>query len=326
MLKTLTYAGAALPALIGYLVLTGWAFDIAALKNLAPGSAAMNPTAAFVFILAGVSLFLLNAWPSIRSARSAAMGSALCAILTGGLNLAGYFLQWETGIDQLLFQSKLIQEALPSRMTPASSLNFFLLGTALILLQFELSRRLRLAQILALTAAALSLLDLSTAFLFLLLALGILTILPDGERTDAAGENQESRTAQPPRNTETILVVDDDEAIQKLIHRVLAPEGYTILQARNPPEALEICHTHPTPIHLLLSDSVLPQMPGRKLTELLLTLRPEMKAICMSGRMPEEGDRHFLQKPFLPDFLCLKVREVLDGPKSLRPKDLPALP
>jgi CheY-like chemotaxis protein len=127
--------------------------------------------------------------------------------------------------------------------------------------------------------------------------------------------------------TETILLVEDEEAVRTMISRVLHGGGYRILEARHGKEALEICGRHVGPIHLLVTDVIMPQMSGRELAEQLAPIRPEMKVLFMSG-YPDNAIVHhgvlesgmaFLQKPFTLNALENKVREVLEtskGPKK----------
>ncbi len=97
--------------------------------------------------------------------------------------------------------------------------------------------------------------------------------------------------------------------------------GYVVLEARQGAEALEISNRHAGTIHLLVTDVVMPQMSGRELAQRLATLRPELKVLYMSGYTDDAIVRHgvlasgiaFLSKPFTPNALALKVREVLDG-------------
>ncbi len=126
-----------------------------------------------------------------------------------------------------------------------------------------------------------------------------------------------------PGGSETILLAEDDDAIRKLVHLMLKKSGYTVLQARHGSEALPICEGHQGPIHLLVTDVVMPHLGGGELARRLLTLRPEIKVLYLSGYTDEAVVRHgvqsaetsFLQKPFSPDALIRKVREVLDGSK-----------
>ena len=120
--------------------------------------------------------------------------------------------------------------------------------------------------------------------------------------------------------SETVLVAEDDAALCKLIRNVLFSRGYHVLEAKNGQEALRIAEAHKGPIHLMISDVVMPRMSGRELAQRLHPLRPEMKVIYMSGYTDNAIVRHgvldpqlvFMQKPFTPQALARKVREVLD--------------
>ncbi len=123
-----------------------------------------------------------------------------------------------------------------------------------------------------------------------------------------------------PRGSETILLVEDEDAVRSLVRALLEPNGYKVLEARQAVEALSICERHKEPIHLLLTDVVMPTMSGRVLAARLAPVRPEMKVLFMSGYTDGaivnhgvlEAGTAFLQKPFTPDSLGRKVREVLD--------------
>ena len=129
--------------------------------------------------------------------------------------------------------------------------------------------------------------------------------------------------ARPPeitrRGSETVLLVEDDEPLRTLAREILSIQGYTVLDATSPSEALRLADAHPGPIHLLLTDVVMPQMNGRQVADHLLTARPGLKVLFMSGytdaAIVEHGvlepGTHFLQKPFTPDGVSRKVREVL---------------
>jgi signal transduction histidine kinase/ActR/RegA family two-component response regulator len=127
-----------------------------------------------------------------------------------------------------------------------------------------------------------------------------------------------------PTGTETILVVEDEDTVRKLARIVLNLNGYTVLEARNADEALVICEQHAGPIHLMLTDIVMPGMSGRALFYCIAPLRPEMKVLYMSGYIEQAILHHgvfdqpapFLQKPFKPNVLTRKVREVLDENKQ----------
>ncbi len=122
------------------------------------------------------------------------------------------------------------------------------------------------------------------------------------------------------RGSETVLVVEDDEAVRTLVQGVLRSNGYTVLTASDPEEASALCQRHQGPIHLLLSDVIMPKTSGRRLYEHLAFIRPDMKVLYMSGYTDDAIVHHgvlekgipFLQKPFTPEGLARKVREVLD--------------
>jgi two-component system cell cycle sensor histidine kinase/response regulator CckA len=124
-----------------------------------------------------------------------------------------------------------------------------------------------------------------------------------------------------PRGTETVLVVEDAAAVRAVTRQVLERQGYTILEAPNGEAALERAATHHGPIHLLLTDVVMPVLSGRQLAERLAQLRPETRVLYTSGYTDDSIVRHgilesgiaYLQKPFTPDSLARKVRAVLDG-------------
>jgi DNA-binding NtrC family response regulator len=118
--------------------------------------------------------------------------------------------------------------------------------------------------------------------------------------------------------TETILLVEDEEQVRSLARVILSRRGYTVIEASNGGEALLVCEQTKTPIHLLLSDVVLPRMSGPELAERLAGLHPEMRRLYMSGYADEwrrlgTSGQPFLPKPFAPTALARKVREVLGG-------------
>jgi PAS domain S-box-containing protein len=123
------------------------------------------------------------------------------------------------------------------------------------------------------------------------------------------------------RGSETILLAEDEEAVRSLVRGVLESTGYQVLETKGAHDALEVGERHRKHIHLLLTDVVMPQMSGAELVKHLAPLHPETKVLYMSGYTDHAVVRHglldsstaFLQKPFTPDALALKVREVLDG-------------
>ena len=123
------------------------------------------------------------------------------------------------------------------------------------------------------------------------------------------------------RGSETILVVEDEEQVRTLVSSVLRRQGYRVVPAAHPGEALLLGEQHPGVIDLLLTDVVMPQMNGPELAKRLIAIRPALKVLCMSGYTDEAIVRHgvlesgaaFIQKPLTPVSLTRKVREVLDA-------------
>jgi PAS domain S-box-containing protein len=129
-----------------------------------------------------------------------------------------------------------------------------------------------------------------------------------------------SRAAPPAGGSETVLVVEDEDAVRALALRALREQGYRVLEARNGREALELAAAAPSDIDLVVTDVVMPEMGGRELVERLADIRPTLSVIYMSGYT--EFDKlqpgildpgiPFLQKPFSAESLALRVRESLD--------------
>ena len=124
--------------------------------------------------------------------------------------------------------------------------------------------------------------------------------------------------------TETILLVEDEEGVRRLTHMFLEQRGYRVLEATNGAQALQVAAAHAGPIHLLVTDMVMPGMRGRELAEKLCSSRPRMKLLYVSGYtdggIVENGELGpgcaFLEKPFSSDALARKVRQVLNGASS----------
>ena len=146
-------------------------------------------------------------------------------------------------------------------------------------------------------------------------------------RVDGVAEATEEASAPIGRGTETVLLVEDEGGVRALMEGVLAEYGYTVLVASRPGEAIRIAERHAGPIHLLLSDMVMPEMPGTALARRLVTMRPDMAILFVSGYadyaadegLPVDGHGRaaaFLQKPFTPDVVARTVRSVLDGAAS----------
>jgi len=123
------------------------------------------------------------------------------------------------------------------------------------------------------------------------------------------------------RGTETVLVVEDDETLRNMAKRILEGYGYKTLVAQNGQEALNIAAKYEFPIHLLLTDVVMPGMNGRELAEQVQAEIPDIKVLYMSGYTDDaiayrgvvESGMNFMQKPFTLAGLGRKLREVLDG-------------
>jgi signal transduction histidine kinase/ActR/RegA family two-component response regulator len=120
--------------------------------------------------------------------------------------------------------------------------------------------------------------------------------------------------------SETVLLVEDEEVVRDMAREILEESGYQVLEAKHGREALLIAEQHHGPIHLMLSDVVMPQMSGRELAEQLTPLRREMKVLYMSGYTDDAIVHHgvldegmaFIGKPFTPNALARKVRETLN--------------
>ena len=117
-----------------------------------------------------------------------------------------------------------------------------------------------------------------------------------------------------PRGTETILLAEDEPQVRAAVRLVLETCGYTVLATQSVEEALQICRQHPAPIHLLITDVVLPKKSGRQLAEAVVAMHPHIKVLYISGYTDDavvrhgvlEAGMHFLQKPFTPMVLAPK--------------------
>lgn len=158
-LRSFSMYASATVAAVGCLVLVGWLFDIATLKSVIPGLTPMKPNAAISFVLAGVSLLLLQKDPAGQRNLQIGRASALALALVGLLTLSEYLFGWNLGIDELLFKETLMASDtyFPGRMAASAALNFFLLALALLLLDVETTSGHRPAQFLTLAAALISL-------------------------------------------------------------------------------------------------------------------------------------------------------------------------
>ncbi|RJP34179.1 MAG: response regulator [Candidatus Omnitrophota bacterium] len=130
----------------------------------------------------------------------------------------------------------------------------------------------------------------------------------------------DSLNANVLRGTETILLVEDEKVVRTLILRTLKRCGYTVIEASYGSEALQLFERTQAPIQLLITDVIMPKMSGRELAKQLTALKPELKVLYMSGYTDNAIVHHgildegidFIQKPFTPDAIVRKVREMLD--------------
>jgi CheY-like chemotaxis protein len=132
---------------------------------------------------------------------------------------------------------------------------------------------------------------------------------------------RESTPLKTPRGAETILLVEDEDVVRDLTRLALVKAGYTVLEAHNGEAALQVCERYEGPIHLMLTDVVMPKMGGGELAERMALLHPATKIIYMTAYTDKIISHHgvvgpvttFLQKPFTKNALLLKVREALDA-------------
>src|SRR5213594_2520150 len=140
-------------------------------------------------------------------------------------------------------------------------------------------------------------------------------------RVDEPAEAAAAATAEPTGGTETVLVVEDAASVRMVTRQVLERFGYVVLEAPNGETALRLAGKHHGPIQLLLTDVVMPGLSGRQLAEQLVKLRPDMQVLYASGYADQAIVHHgilesgiaYLQKPFTPETLARRVREVLDA-------------
>jgi PAS domain S-box-containing protein len=135
----------------------------------------------------------------------------------------------------------------------------------------------------------------------------------------AAGRDRPVDTRSLPRGSEVVLLVEDETGVRELARQYLEMSGYTVLEAEDGHTALELAGMHAGPIHLLLTDVVMPGISGRELADRVAVIRPGIKILYMSGYTDQsvvrhgilEGDAILLQKPFTLAALAAKLREVL---------------
>jgi CheY-like chemotaxis protein len=126
------------------------------------------------------------------------------------------------------------------------------------------------------------------------------------------------------RGEEVILLVEDEASVRNFLRSVLLRDGYRVIEAEDGKQAIGVAQRHDGTIHLLLTDLMMANMGGKELARRMVELRPGIRVLFMSGYAEEvvlqqgellDGAR-FLQKPFSPDILARKVREILDGVPS----------
>ncbi|PYO27335.1 MAG: hybrid sensor histidine kinase/response regulator [Gemmatimonadetes bacterium] len=142
-------------------------------------------------------------------------------------------------------------------------------------------------------------------------------------RVEGAVEPASGRAAPVPvaRGSETVLVAEDEAPVRAVARHALERYGYRVLEAASAEAALDVAQRYSGPIHVLLTDVIMPGLSGRDLATRLAALRPETRVIYMSGYTDDAITRHgvlepgfvFVQKPFTPDTLARTVRDVLDG-------------
>ena len=148
------------------------------------------------------------------------------------------------------------------------------------------------------------------------------TLPPDGRRSEPS--RQEGWPVEPPRGTETILIVDDDPAVINVTRSIVERLGYTTLTAHNGRQAVEIVRTFDGDIHLVILDLMMPVMGGAEAFPLLVAARPGIKVLIISSWAPDAtaqalldaGAAAFIPKPFHVVTLAVEIRRALDA----RPK------
>ncbi|CEK13416.1 PAS domain S-box [Chthonomonas calidirosea] len=146
--------------------------------------------------------------------------------------------------------------------------------------------------------------------------------LPHAEGAPEELQPHESTLPPVPKGTETILLAEDEPSVREVAASALRAQGYTVLEAGSGEEAIRLAERHPDPIHLLITDAIMPSMSGRDLAEHLQQTRKVEKVLYISGYTENaivhqgvlEQGIFFLAKPFTPSSLLRKVREVLDSP------------
>ena len=144
--------------------------------------------------------------------------------------------------------------------------------------------------------------------------------LPVAESLELAAGANGGKAGTQARAWETVLLVEDEDAVRALAREVLRRHGYAVLEARHGLDAMRLAERHGDAIHLMVTDVVMPHMSGRDLAERLVAARPGMKVLFMSGYTDHAAVHRdltpgtaFLQKPFTPDVFARAVRQILDA-------------
>jgi CheY-like chemotaxis protein len=145
-------------------------------------------------------------------------------------------------------------------------------------------------------------------------------ILLPAAATAVDAVDAEPETPAPVHGAETVLLVEDEPIVRRLVAEILESNGYTVLQAGDGPSALELLRRHTGEVDLLLTDVVMPGMSGPEVAGAVAAMRPGTQALYMSGYTDSAIDHHgvlepgiaYLPKPFSADELARKVRDVLD--------------
>jgi len=156
--------------------------------------------------------------------------------------------------------------------------------------------------------------------------------LPKQADSGAIPQPSKAQSNRPRR--QTVLVVEDEGALRKLMMKVLEGAGFQVVEAKDGEQAVEICKSWAEPIDMVVSDLAMPKLNGLQLKEIVAGLRPTVKFLLISGYAEDvvedptilRTDTNFLEKPFMPDELVLKVREVLRGKSGEPPGFASALP
>jgi len=154
----------------------------------------------------------------------------------------------------------------------------------------------------------------------------IFTILFPALAVDCAVQATKAPAPAPPRGTEALLVVEDEEGVRRLLARVLRKQGYKVLEAGDGVQAIDIVQSSNEAIAAVVTDVIMPAMSGPRMMERLDTVRPGLRVLYLSGYPREElamedldeGRSAFLPKPVSPEMLCRTVRELIDG-RRFRP-------